>query len=42
MNTPTGGDEGSERALQEVAALLEKEVARGAISPQVEKKLLGE
>ncbi|XP_045125989.1 uncharacterized protein LOC123513146 isoform X2 [Portunus trituberculatus] len=35
-----GGDEGSERALQEVAALLEKEVARGAISPQVEKKLL--
>lgn len=37
-----GGDEGSERALQEVATLLEKEVARGAISPEVEKKLLGE
>ncbi|KAG0721695.1 hypothetical protein GWK47_045921 [Chionoecetes opilio] len=35
-----GGDEGSERALQEVAALLEKEVARGVISPEVEKKLL--
>lgn len=35
-----GGDEGSERALQEVATLLEKEVARGAISPEVEKKLL--
>ncbi|KAG0726123.1 hypothetical protein GWK47_037222 [Chionoecetes opilio] len=34
------GDEGSERALQEVAALLEKEVARGVISPEVEKKLL--
>lgn len=36
------GDLGSERALQEVAALLEKEVARGAITPEVEKKVLGE
>ncbi|KAK4296394.1 hypothetical protein Pmani_031110 [Petrolisthes manimaculis] len=34
------GDLGSERALQEVAALLEKEVARGAITPEVEKKVL--
>ncbi|XP_068216347.1 uncharacterized protein [Palaemon carinicauda] len=31
---------GSEKALQEVAALLEKEAARGAITPEVEKKVL--
>ncbi|KAK8727345.1 hypothetical protein OTU49_009825, partial [Cherax quadricarinatus] len=34
------GDLGSEKALQEVAALLEKEAARGAITPEVEKKVL--
>nr|XP_045622106.1 uncharacterized protein LOC123772780 [Procambarus clarkii] len=34
------GDMGSEKALQEVAALLEKEAARGAITPEVEKKVL--
>lgn len=34
------GDVGSEKALQEVAALLEKEAARGAITPEVEKKVL--
>ncbi|XP_066977093.1 uncharacterized protein [Macrobrachium rosenbergii] len=33
-------DIGSEKALQEVAALLEKEAARGAITPEVEKKVL--
>lgn len=32
---------GSEKALQEVAALLEKEATRGAITPEVEKKVLG-
>lgn len=34
------GDVGSEKALQEVAALLEKEATRGAITPEVEKKVL--
>ncbi|XP_064111747.1 uncharacterized protein LOC135219155 [Macrobrachium nipponense] len=33
-------DIGSEKALQEVAALLEREAARGAITPEVEKKVL--
>ncbi|XP_042207920.1 uncharacterized protein LOC121856404 isoform X3 [Homarus americanus] len=34
------GDIGSEKTMQEVAALLEKEAARGVITPEVEKKVL--
>ncbi|XP_076066007.1 uncharacterized protein LOC143039617 isoform X2 [Oratosquilla oratoria] len=34
------GDAGSARALQDVAALLEKEVARGTISRQMEREVL--
>ncbi|KAK8727328.1 hypothetical protein OTU49_009818 [Cherax quadricarinatus] len=34
------GDFGSEKALQGVVTLLEKETARGAITPEVEKKVL--